>query len=275
MAEALEADWNQVHFLPPQIEDWIGPDHEARYVRSFVEELDLAQLGFPLYSGGGRGRPPYATQLLLRVWLYGYLRKIRSTRKLEQACQEQMGFIWLCGTLRPDHNSLWRFWRDHREQIKNVFLQTVRVAVNLNLIGFVTQAVDGTRIQGVCSSRGGHGKEGLETLLKKTGERIQVLEKELKSQGEGATEETTRLPHELANAKALKKKIREAQAAVEAGEAKYIQPLEQEARRMNTHRGQAKHLWLQCAGRCRRERARSSRQPMSWLRPPTMASSIG
>ena len=63
MAEALEADWNQVHLLPAQIEDWIGADHEARYIRSFVEELDLGSLGFSHYYAGARGRPPYATPL--------------------------------------------------------------------------------------------------------------------------------------------------------------------------------------------------------------------
>ncbi|WP_269525809.1 transposase [Coraliomargarita parva] len=152
MAEALEADWNQVHLLPAQIEDWISSDHEARYIRSFVEELDMVSLGFAQYYGGGRGRPPYATRLLLRAWLYGYLRKVRSTRKLERACQEEMGFIWLCGTLKPDQNSLWRFWRAHRKQIKEVFLQTLKMAVSLDMIGFVTQAVDGTKIQAVCSS---------------------------------------------------------------------------------------------------------------------------
>lgn len=237
MAEALEADWNQVHLLPAQIEDWIGPDHEARYIRSFVDELDLSAMGFELYSGGGRGRPPYSTRLLLRAWLYGYLRKVRSTRKLERACQEEMGFIWLCGTLRPDHNSLWRFWRSHHKQIKKVFLQTVKVAADLELIGFVTQAVDGTRIQAACSSRGGQGKDGLDGLLKKVEASVQALEKELEEQGDGACEQTARLPQELANARTLREKIRQAKATVESGEAKYVQPLEPDARRMNTHRG--------------------------------------
>lgn len=237
MAEALEADWSQVHLLPAQIEDWIGADHEARYIRSFVDELDLGTLGFTQYYGGGRGRPPYATQLLLRAWLYGYLRKIRSSRKLERACLEEMGFIWLCGTHKPDHNSLWRFWRTHRKQIKNVFLQTVKVAASLELIGFVTQAVDGTKIQAVCSSRGGQGKEGLEAMLAKVEASIQALEDELESQGDREDAPSAKLPKALANAQTLREKIRSAQATIESGEAKYVQALEPQARRMNTHGG--------------------------------------
>jgi transposase len=235
MAEALEADWNQVHMLPAQIEDWIGADHPARYIRMFVDELDLVELGFPLYHGGGRGRPPYATRLLLRAWLYGYLSKTRSTRGLEQACKERMGFIWLCGTLTPDHNSLWRFWRDYRKQIKHVFLQTVKVAARMQMIGFVSQAVDGTKIQAVCSSRGGHGKEGLETMLSKVEQTIEALEAEIEEQADGSPLREG-LPEALANAQVLRDKIRSAKATLESGEAKYVQPLEPEARRMNTYR---------------------------------------
>jgi len=237
MAEALEADWEQVHLLPAQIEDWISLDHEARYIRSFVDELDLGSLGFSLHYGGGRGRPPYAARLLLRAWLYGYLRKIRSSRKLERACSQDMGFIWLCGTLRPDHNSLWRFWKAHRKQIKSVFLQTVKVAASLEMIGFVTQAVDGTKIQALCSSRGGYGKEGLAKMLEKVEASIEALEQVLEAQSEGEDEPAATLPRALANAQTLQQKIRQARAMIESGEAKYVQPLEPDARRMNTHKG--------------------------------------
>jgi len=237
MAEALEADWNQVHLLPAQIEDWISFEHEARYIRSFVDELNLSKLGFPEYQGGGRGRPPYATRLLLRAWLYGYLRKVRSSRKLERACQEEMGFIWLCGTLKPDHNSLWRFWHKHRPQIKKIFLETVKIAADLDLIGYVTQAVDGTKIQAVCSSRGGHGKEGLASKLEKVDAVIAELEQQIEAQPSSVDEPPlAKLPKELTDARTLRQKIRSAQAAIESGEAKYVQPKEPEARRMNTHR---------------------------------------
>ena len=236
MAEALEADWDQIHLLPAQIEDWIGADHPARYIRAFVDELDLSELGFSHYQSGGRGRPGYSSKLMLRAWLYGYLRKIRSTRAVERACREEMGFIWLCGTLKPDHNSLWRFWRANRKQIKRVFLETVKLAARLDMIGFVTQAVDGTKIQAVCSSRGGHGKDGLKLMLEKVEKTIEELESTIKESGDSSGL-TDHLPKGLANAKSLREKIREAQATIDSGEANYVQPLEPEARRMNTHHG--------------------------------------
>lgn len=235
MAEALEADWDQVHLLPARIEDWIGADHPARYIRAFVDEMDLVELGFTQHEGGC-GRPPYSNRLLLRAWLYGYVQKIRSSRALERACCEQMGFIWLCGTHRPDHNSLWRFWRAHRQAIKQVFLQTVKVAMKMDLIGFVAQAVDGTKIQALSTSRGGHGKDGLEAMLSKVEKDLEEMEAQLEQSGnEPASQD--RLPKAMANARALREKIRKAQDIVESGEAKYVQPLEPQARRMNTYRG--------------------------------------
>lgn len=272
MAEALEADWSQVQLLPAQIEDWISADHEARYIRSFVDELDLGCLGFSQYYGGGRGRPPYSTRLLLRAWLYGYLCKIRSTRELERACVQDMGLIWLCGTLRPDHNSLWRFWRAHRKQIKQVFLQTVKVAASLEMIGFVTQAVDGTKIQAVCSSRSGHGKDGLATMLEKVEASIQLLENELEAQARGDDAGSAALPKTLSNAKVLREKIRRAQASIESGEAKYVQPLEPEARRMNTHRANV----IPSVTTHKRSSTRSHRSlpPPKWLAITTTTASL-
>ena len=133
MPHEIEADWDQVHMLPACIEDWISADHPARFIREFVEELDLVKLGFPVSSGGTQGRPRYSTKLLLRVWLYGYYEKVHSTRLLEKACAERMGFVWLCGMHRPDHNSLWRFWTQNRAGLSALFRQSVRVAMNLKM----------------------------------------------------------------------------------------------------------------------------------------------
>lgn len=147
MSHEIEADWNQVQMLPACVEDWISAEHPARFIREFVDELDLVELGFSISSGGTEGRPGYSTKLLLRAWLYGYYEKVRSSRQLEHACSERMGFVCLCGTHRPDHNTLWRFWNANRQSLSGLFKQSVRVAVDLNMAGFVTQAVDGTKIQ--------------------------------------------------------------------------------------------------------------------------------
>lgn len=239
MSRELEAQWDQVHAFPPCIEDWIGPEHPARYIREFVEQLDLAGLGFECHTGKTEGRPGYATRLLLRAWLYGYVRKIRSSRELERGCRDEMGLIWLCGTHRPDHNTLWRFWNRHRKQIGKVFVQTVKVAMDLQMVGFVTQAVDGTKIQAVCSSRGKQGADGLDKLLERLerqiGEQEQQLEQNRRS--EQLQFEDPSLPAELRTAKDLREKIIQARKAISDGEANYVQPTEPQARRMLTEGG--------------------------------------
>ncbi|MBV8176378.1 MAG: transposase, partial [Verrucomicrobia bacterium] len=139
MRNIKRADYEQLHLLPPSLEDWVGERHPARFIREFVQSLDLAQIGFkePNPEEGGEC---YALELLLTVWLYGYFRKTRSTRRLEQACLEEVGFMWLCGLHRPDHNALWRFRKDNKATVRELFKTTVKVALKLDLVALALQA---------------------------------------------------------------------------------------------------------------------------------------
>lgn len=146
MAQPLAPDYGQQFLLPPCLEDWVAQDHPVRFIRRFVDEQDLAKLGFAMPISN-EGRPAYAPGLLLKIWLYGYMHRIHSTRRLEAACRNEMALLWLSGALQPDHNTLWRFWRDNRKALRKLFDQSVSVAVKNGLVGLVLQAVDGTRIQ--------------------------------------------------------------------------------------------------------------------------------
>ena len=117
MSYQIKANYEQEFLFPPSLEDWITKDHPSRFIREFVENLDLKELGFKVLTND-EGRPYYSSDLLLKVWIYGYFQKVRSSRKLEKQCKENVSLIWLSGMNYPDHNTLWRFWNENKEKLK-------------------------------------------------------------------------------------------------------------------------------------------------------------
>lgn len=229
MRQILAADYDQIHLLPPSVEDWVGPGHPARFVREFVAALDLKALGLDTLKRD-EGGVTYEPALLLSVWLYGYMRRLRSTRALERACHDDIGFIWLSGNHRPDHNALWRFWDRHHEGLRALFRQSVKVAFDLDLLGLVTQALDGTKIQAACSGRGGFDRAHLEKLLARLDAELGEREAEIARAGEHAA--AAGLPAELQRAQTLREKVRAALERVQDGQTKHAHPLEPDAARM-------------------------------------------
>ena len=175
MSQEIRAKYGQVYMLPPSLEDWAGKDHPARFLRTFVDELDLRDLGFKERKGED-GRPSYAPDLLLKVWLYGYFKRIYGTRPLERACREHMSLIWLTGMHAPDHNTLWRFWRGTtRSHYVRVFSQAIKVALSWDMISLVLHAVDGTRIRADVSKKGAWH---LEETLDEAEKQVEASERE-------------------------------------------------------------------------------------------------
>ena len=89
MAKPIAPDYHTVFLFPPALEDWVPPDHYVRFLRELVDSLDLAALGFKVPSGE-QGRPPYAASLLLKLWLFGYVNRLFTTRHLERAARENL-----------------------------------------------------------------------------------------------------------------------------------------------------------------------------------------
>jgi transposase len=121
MPKVITPDYSQQWLFPPTLEELLPQDHPARFVREFLGQLDLPALGFPTPPSGGPGHPTFAPALLLAVWLYGYLTRIYSTRRLEAACLDQIGFLWLTGMRAPDHTTLWHFFQAHRAAMTCLF----------------------------------------------------------------------------------------------------------------------------------------------------------
>lgn len=231
MTRALRPDYNQQFLLPPALEDWVPADHPARFLREFVDQQDLEALGFVIPQAL-EGRPPYAASLLLKIWLYGYFQRIRSTRKLEAACRDHLPLIWLCGLLAPDHNSLWRFWRDNKQALGQLFKQTVQLALRTGAVGLALQALDGTKIQAVCSGPQGWSKEYMEKLLVQLDKVLQEVELQVVNENAPAATSDYRLPAGLAQRQALREEIKKGLAQLQADGRSHYHPAEPEARRM-------------------------------------------
>jgi transposase len=230
MGHEIRADYEQIDLLPQCLEDWVPRDHPARFIREFVDALDLAALGF-VERESEEGRPPYANDLLLKVWLYGYLGRIRATRQLERACREHLSLIWLTGRHAPDHNTLWRFWAANRKALRGVFRAGVKVAAAQGLVGMICHAVDGTKIRAVASQRTMEHEEDLEKLLARVEASIAEMEKavEAAEQEEGGE---YRLPERLQQARELRTAIRESLGKMQAAGREHLHPQEPEARLM-------------------------------------------
>jgi transposase len=229
MAQPIAPDDGQQFLFPPALEDWVPPDHPARFLREFVDQLDLPALGFAMPSGS-EGRPPYAPSLLLKIWLYGYFHRIRSTRKLEAACREHLALLWLTGMLAPDHNSLWRFWRENQKALRQVFKQSAQLAVRTGAVGLVLQALDGTKIEAAASGYSGWSKEYMEKLLAALDTALDQTEVALAQENHEA--EGYRLPAGLAERQALREQVKAGLAQLAADGRKHHHPVEPEARRM-------------------------------------------
>ena len=164
MSNAIDADYSKVFLFPPSLEDFLPEDDPARFIRAFVDSLEADGVDL-VEKNDTDGRPPYSWRLLLCVWLYGWFERVKSSRDLEKMCHRDVGMLWLTGMHYPDHNTIWRFYRDNRKSMKQLFKQSVHVAMKNKLIGMVLHALDGTKIKANASRYKDLSKKKLEKLL--------------------------------------------------------------------------------------------------------------
>ena len=231
MSHLIAPDYGQQFLFPPALEDWVAPDHPVRFLREFVDGCDLAALGF-VRPAALEGRPPYAPSLLLKIWLYGYYFRLRATRKLETACRDHVPLLWLAGLIVPDHNSLWRFWRDNKKALRALFKQTVQVALSAGCVGLALQALDGTKIQAAASGYSGWSQEQMEKLLAALDESLDQTELKIVEENADLHAPALRLPAGLAQREALREQIQKGLAQLAANGRRHYHPVEPEARRM-------------------------------------------
>lgn len=238
MSREIRPDYETKFLFPPSLEELVAADHPARFVREFVDASDLRALGLTDEQEQRRhdpnGRPHYAVDLLLKVWLYGYMYGIRSSRALERACRDTFPLAWLAGMHQPDHNTLWRFWNRYRPMIAKIFVQSVRVAIEAKAVGMVVQALDGTKIRSAGAKRTEWHKADLEKVLTRLAERISELERQIAESGAEAGADD-RLPEELKNRQQLRSRIEQSLAALAEAEREHMHPHDPDAQMMVSH----------------------------------------
>ena len=142
-------DRSQTLLLPESLDDYVGPENPVRFIEAFVDGLDLAAAGFARVQPKATGRPGYAPSDILKLYIYGYLNRVRSSRRLEAETHRNIEVIWLLGHLKPDFKTIADFRRDNRNTFRPVFRQFVLLCRQLDLFGRELLAVDGTRIKAV------------------------------------------------------------------------------------------------------------------------------
>jgi transposase len=143
------ADRRQATLLPDTIEDYVGEDNPVRVIDAFVDMLDLATLGFDGVVPEETGRPSYHPATLLKVYVYGYLNQVQSSRGLERECRRNLELIWLTGRLAPDFKTIADFRRDNGPAIRKVCAQFVALCRNLHLLDAASVAIDGSKFKAV------------------------------------------------------------------------------------------------------------------------------
>jgi transposase len=162
------------------LEDQVGIDNPVRLMDAFVEKLELEKLGFSKTVHKSEGRPPYAPAVLLKLYLYGYLNKIRSSRKLEKECSRNLELQWLLQNLQPNYHTIADFRKAHGQSLQNMFRLYVQFLGDADLLGKTTIAVDGSKFKAVNSKKNNYNQKKIDKhrqfIADKTAKYLQELD---------------------------------------------------------------------------------------------------
>jgi len=143
------ADRSQSTLFPECLEDWVDEENSVRVIDVFVDELDLGDLGFARVTAAATGRPGYHSTILLKLYVYGYLNQVQSSRRLEREAGRNVEVMWLTGRLAPDHKTIADFRKDNGPAIRKVCSQFISLCRQLNLFADASVAIDGSKFKAV------------------------------------------------------------------------------------------------------------------------------
>ncbi len=168
----------QIYLFPVSLGEAVDPENEVRLIDVFVDSLKIDEFGFKV-DYVENGRPAYHPTDLLKLYIYGYLNKMRSSRDLEKECHRNIEVMWLLKCLKPDHNTISNFRRDNPKAIKKVFRETVKIAKYFNLIGGTLIAGDSTKLRAQNSKKNNFNQKKIDRHLEYIENKLAEYEKAL------------------------------------------------------------------------------------------------
>lgn len=229
---------SQCTLLPECLDDYITENNPVRVVDVFVDELDLGKLGFEGVAPAATGRPAYHPAILLKLYIYGYLNRIQSSRRLEKESQRNVELMWLTGRLMPDFKTIANFRKDNGKSIRNVCRQFILICRELNLFAEAMVAIDGSKFKAVNNRDRNFTVAKIERRRQQIEESIarylSALDTADRAEPEIAKAKTARLNDKIALLKAQMEQLRDIEAKLQATPDKQISLTDPDARSMAT-----------------------------------------
>lgn len=230
-------DRRQITLLPESLDDYIAEDNPVRVVDVFVDQLNLGSLGFGV-EPASTGRPSYHPSILLKLYLYGYLNRIQSSRRLEREALRNVELMWLTGRLSPDFKTIADFRRDNGQGIRNVCRQFVVLCRQLNLFAQAIVAIDGSKFKAVNAHDRNFTRGKLEKRMQQIDHCIEryltALDTADRQQPDVAEARTARLKEKMETLKSQMENLKQLQAQLEQTPAGQISLTDLDARAMAT-----------------------------------------
>ncbi len=232
------ADRQQQTLLPECLDDYVVEDNPVRVVDVFVDELDLKGLGFEGMTPAATGRPAYHPAMLLKLYVYGYLNKVQSSRRLEREAQRNVELMWLTGRLVPDHKTIADFRRENGPAIQAACARFVVLCRQLGLFGSALVAIDGSKFKAVNTRDRNFTVTKLKKRMEQVAEHIagylQALDTADRQEGEAAEARSGRLVEKVELLRAQMAKLKTMEAQVEAASDNQVSLTDPDARSMAT-----------------------------------------
>jgi transposase len=172
-------DRNQIILFPESIDDYVSENSSVRVIDEYVEQLQMGELNFKKAVCALTGRPPYSPKDLLKIYLYGYLNRVRSSRRLEQEAARNIEVIWLLKKLKPDFKTIADFRKDNKKALKTVFRDFTKLCDEWGLFGKELVAIDGSKFRACNSKRNNFSEKKLDRHIKYIDEKIDKYLQEL------------------------------------------------------------------------------------------------